>query len=251
MRTIIIDDDKSSIKTLEKKLSLYPQVELCGNASTCSSGIHLSAEVNPEIIFLDVELPDMSGLEFLSQLDRTVRGWCQVVMYTGHKGYMLPPFRLNAFDFLLKPVDDRELKNVLNRIFHKKENDSGESPLHFTVNSIHKHNKMILYTNSADFRLVHTEDICTFQHNHKERAWEVVVAGHRDPIQLKRNANCESILEIDSRFIQVSQKYIINIDYLVEVVQNTCVFYPPFERVNYIKIGRMYRKKLIERFSAI
>ena len=251
MRTIIIDDDKSSVDTLKKKLANYPQVEMCGFATTCSSGLHLSANVNPEIIFLDIELPDMSGLEFLSQLDRTVRGWCQVVRYTGHQGYRLPAFRLNAFDFLLKPVDDRELKNIMTRIIEKKENDTSESPLHSSVNSLKKDNKMILYTNSADFRVVHKQDICAFQYNHEERLWEVIIAGNKEPIQLKRSANCENILGIDTRFIQVSQKFIINIDYLIEVVQNTCVFYPPFERINHIKIGRIYRKKLIERYSSI
>ena len=249
MRTIIIDDDKASITTLEKKLEQYPQMEYCGSATTCSSGIKLAAKVNPEVIFLDIELPDMSGLEFLSQLDRIVRGWCQVVMYTGHEKYMLPSFRLNAFDFLLKPTDERELRNVVNRVFVKKEMSNGESPLHQGVSSIDNTNKMILYTNSADFRLVHKQDICAFQYNHKDRLWEVIIAGNTAPIKLKRNANCENILEIDERYVQVSQKFIINIDYLIEVVQNTCVFYPPFERVNHIKVGRLYRKKLVEKFS--
>lgn len=251
MRTIIIDDDKASIETLVMKLSQYPQVELCGTATTCSSGVHLSANVNPEIIFLDVELPDMSGLEFLSQLDKTIRGWCQVVMYTGHDDYMLPSFRLNAFDYLLKPVDDRELKNVISRIIKQREMQSGDSPLHSCVHSIHDNNKMLLFTTSADFWLVHKQDICAFQYNHHERLWEVIVAGRIEPIQLKRSANCENILAIDQRFVQVSQKFIINIDYLIEVVKNQCVFYPPFDRIKHIKIGRMYRKKLIERYSAI
>ena len=121
MRTIIIDDDKASIETLTMKLSHYPQVELCGSATTCSSGLHLSADVNPEIIFLDVELPDMSGLELLSQLDKAVRGWCQVVMYTAHDDYMLPSFSLNAFYYLLKPVHDSELKYVISRIIKHRE----------------------------------------------------------------------------------------------------------------------------------
>ena len=251
MRTIIIDDDKASIETLTMKLSHYPQVELCGSATTCSSGLHLSADVNPEIIFLDVELPDMSGLELLSQLDKAVRGWCQVVMYTAHDDYMLPSFRLHAFDYLLKPVDDRELKNVISRIIKQREMGAGDSPLHNCVQSIHDHDKMLIFTTSADFRLVNKQDICAFQYNHIDRLWEVIVAGCKDPIQLKRSVNCDNILAIDQRFMQVSQKYIINIDYLVEVVKNECVFYPPFDRVKHIKIGRKYRKMLIDRYSAI
>ena len=163
MRTIIIDDDKAAVDTLTKKLRHYREIELCGTANTCSSGIHLAAETNPEVIFLDVELPDLSGLEFLMQLDRTVRGWCQVIMYTGHPGYMLPAFRLNAFDYLMKPVDERELKCVVNRLKEKRENS--ESPLSKVMATGHIKDKLLLYTSTADFRLVHVNDICAFQYN--------------------------------------------------------------------------------------
>lgn len=249
MKTIIIDDDKASIETLTKKLEKYPLLQLCGTANTCSSGIRLAADINPEVIFLDIELPDMSGLEFLTQLNHTVRGWCQVIIYTGHPGYMLHALRHNVFDYLMKPVDERELRNVVNRLHERR--DKEESPLHRTVNDSVQKNKMLLYTNAADFRLVDIQNICAFQYNHDTRMWEVIIAGQLDPVKMKRNAKCENILETDPRFVQVSQKYIVNIDYLVEVADNTCVFYPPFERVTHIKVGRQYRKKLIERFTSL
>ena len=250
MRTIIIDDNVASVEVLVNKLKTYEDISVLGYANTCSKGIHLAAETNPELIFLDVELPDLSGLEFLSQLNHTVKGWCQVVMYTAHPGYMLSAFRVNAFDYLTKPIDDRELRNVIQRVIEKKNNDE-QSPLMETVNSQYDKNKMLIYVNPTDFRLVHIHDICAFQYNHEIRQWEVLVAGRKDPITMKRTATCDLILGIDHRFIQVSQKSIINIDYLVEVVDNTCVFYPPFERIDFIKVGRMFRRKLTERFSQL
>ena len=249
MRTIIIDDDKSSVDTLKKKLANYPQVEMCGFATTCSSGLHLSANVNPEIIFLDIELPDMSGLEFLSQLDRTVRGWCQVVMYTGHDSYMLSAFRNNAFDFLMKPIDDIELDNVIQRLYTTKRNNAAMAGSGIVTRS--NDDKLLFYTNTSDFRLVHVQDIGLFQYNHDLRVWEVVVACRKEPIKLKRNANNETLLAIDPRFIQVSQKFIININYLLEVKDNMCKLFPPFDKVDYVKVGRLFKKKLIERFNTL
>ena len=249
MKTIIIDDDKASIDTLTKKLKNYNDIELCGSTGTCSTGIHLAAETNPEVIFLDVELPDLSGLEFLMQLDKTVRGWCQVIMYTGHPGYMLPAFRHNAFDYLMKPLDERELKNVITRLREKRLSE--ESPLRSMASFNSNSDKLLLYTSTSDFRLVHIQNICAFQYNHEIRQWEVIIAGMNNPLRMKRGTKCEAILNIAPRFVQVSQKYIVNVDYLVEVTDNTCIFYPPFERVKHIKVGRLYRKKLTEKFNSI
>ena len=249
MKTIIIDDDKSSIETLTQKLKSYKEIEFCGSANTCSTGIHLAAEVNPEVIFLDVELPDLSGLEFLMQLDNITRGWCQVIMYTGHPGYMLPAFRLNAFDYLMKPVDERELKNVVARLKERRLRD--ESPLHSFATANSYGDKLLLYTSTSDFRLVHIQNICAFQYNHEIRQWEVIIAGMTDPLRMKRGMKREAILNISPQFVQVSQKAIVNVDYLLEVADNTCVFYPPFERVQNITVGRHYRKALTEKFNSI
>ena len=73
----------------------------------------------------------------------------------------------------------------------------------------------------------------------------------RDPLRMKRDIKREAILNIAPQFVQVSQKAIVNVDYLLEVADNTCVFYPPFERVQNITVGRHYRKALTEKFNSI
>ena len=72
-----------------------------------------------------------------------------------------------------------------------------------------------------------------------------------DPLRMKRGIKREAILNIAPQFVQVSQKAIVNVDYLLEVADNTCVFYPPFERVQNITVGRHYRKTLTEKFNSI
>ena len=59
------------------------------------------------------------------------------------------------------------------------------------------------------------------------------------------------LLGIDDSFVQVSQKFIININYLLEVCDNICRFYPPFEDIDYVKVGRFFRRKLISRYNAL
>lgn len=250
MKAMIIDDDITAMKELAERLKAFDQIEVCGMATTGEAGIKMAKELCPELLFLDVELPDMSGIEYLSQIQQIVTGPCQVVMYTAHSCYMLPSFRNNAFDFLTKPIDDEELKLVVSRVLTGQR--SSESITIATALATPANDeKMLFYTNSVDFRLVHIKDIGLFQYNHELRIWEVVVACCKEPIRLKRNVNNETLLALDSRFVQVSQRYIINVNYLLEVVDNICRLYPPFDKVDYVKVGRLFRRKLIERFNSL
>lgn len=246
MKAIIIDDDAYSIESLASKLKKYEEVVLCGTAGNGLKGVNLVKQEAPDLLFLDVELPDMSGLEFLSQIERIQQKPCKVVIYTAHGKYMLPAFRNKAFDFLLKPIDDKELEKIMQRYAVEQDGQPQEQRP-----DVKDSEKLILYTNATDFRIVNTNDVGIFQYNHDLRVWEVVVAGREVPVRLKRSANNDTLMGIDNRFVQVSQKFIVNINYLMEVCDNICVFYPPFEKIDYVRVGRQFRKKLLERFSAL
>lgn len=253
MKVLIIDDETPATLVLAEKLGKYDYIDLCGTACSGDIGLKLIKEVQPEILFLDVELPDMSGIDFLKKMREISTKPCHVIMYTAHSDYMLSSFRNNAFDYLMKPIDEKELDTVLSRITTEKK--SAGTPDVITHNDANDKNsneeKLLFYTNTVDFRLVHLRDIGLFQYNHEQRVWEAVVACRKEPIKLKRNANNETLLAIDNRFVQVSQKYIVNINYLLEVNDNICSLYPPFDKIDYIKVGRLYRKKLIERFNSL
>lgn len=108
--------------------------------------------------------------------------------------------------------------------------------------------RKLLFLNTEDFVLVGMNDIGFFQYNNAQRTWEVVVANEMKPIRLKHHTNRNEILSMSDRFIQVSQSFIININYLSKVKDNYCVFYPPFDVYTHTKVGSFFRKKLIERF---
>lgn len=100
MKIIIVDDEKMAANALADKLKEYDETELVGVAYNGMDGLKLLEEKQPDLMFLDVELPDISGIEFLERIDGMTDGRCRVVMYTAHGRYMLPAFRNKAFDFL-------------------------------------------------------------------------------------------------------------------------------------------------------
>lgn len=246
MKVIIIDDDMASVEALTRRLEAYEETELRGTAGNGLKGISLVKEEQPDLLFLDVELPDMSGLEFLTQMEHLMQRPCRVVVYTAHSQYMLPAFRGKAFDFLLKPIDDAELQKIMQRCLIEHNTVQKVLPAEKKATE-----KLILYTNATDFRIVNTNDVGFFRYNHDLRVWEVVVASREEPIRLKRSVNNDTLVALDSRFVQVSQKFVVNINYLMEVADSTCLFYPPFDKTDDVKVGRQFRRKLLELFNTL
>lgn len=243
MKAIIIDDNTKAANDLNKKLAEYKDIQVGGMAANGFSGLELVHETHPDVVFLDVELPDISGLEFLERSAYLQSDACKVIIYTSFDKYILPAFRKQAFDVLLKPIDPKDLKTVIERL--EKSDNTPATPA--TVKT-HNDSKYLLYTNTFDFTLVDKADIGLFQYNSEARCWEGIVAGFKKPVKLRRTIKSDQLLNLDKMFVQVNQKYIVNFNYLIEVVDNECHFFPPFDKIDYVSVGRVYRKKLRESF---
>ena len=262
MNIVIVDDDRKAGDMLAEKLSHYDDTNIKGIAINGVDGMRLVMETQPDLLFLDIELPDISGIEFLERIDECSNGNCRVVMYTAHDRFMLSAFRNKAFDYLMKPIDDNELRGILRRACIERQThthisgSATDTPNCDTTeildqDGVARRNdgKFLFYTNNTDFRLVDIRDVGVFAYNHDTRIWELTVCGLSEPIKLKRSVNSDMILALNDSLIRVSQKQIINMDYLMEVADNTCRFFPPFNFIADVKVGRQCRKKLIERFS--
>ncbi len=126
MKTLIIDDDIQAAKYLQEQLKEYPDVEVVGTATNGIDGLRLMGTHMPELLFLDIELPDISGIDFLERMDNYTHGHCRVVMYSAYDKFMLPAFRNRAFDFLVKPFDRKELSVIMQRVY----TDRKYAPVH-------------------------------------------------------------------------------------------------------------------------
>lgn len=102
MRFVIVDDDKAAANALAKKLAAYDETELCGIALNGLDGLRMINETRPDVLFLDIELPDISGIEFLEHVNCLPQYKCRTVMYTAHDRFMLSAFRNKAFDYLIE-----------------------------------------------------------------------------------------------------------------------------------------------------
>lgn len=115
LKALIIDDEHPARMELRYRLSRYDDVEIIGEAASAREALRLIEALDYDVIFLDVQMPGMSGME----LARHVRGRevpPRVVFVTAHENYAVPAFEMRAVDYLLKPIDDDRLAETVQRL---------------------------------------------------------------------------------------------------------------------------------------
>lgn len=112
IRTIVVDDERLARAELKRLLSAHPQIELVGEASNGEEALTLLKSVQPDLAFLDIQMPGIDGLALAAQIDPG----CQFVFCTAFDSYAIDAFGLNALDYLVKPIVPERLARTLSRI---------------------------------------------------------------------------------------------------------------------------------------
>ncbi len=114
IRTAIVDDESLARRGIRARLANRSEFEVVAEADEASAGVVAVSRHRPELLFLDIEMPDADGFAVLAQLPPGVRPL--VIFVTAHDDRALQAFRVEAFDYLLKPLDDAQFSHTLNRV---------------------------------------------------------------------------------------------------------------------------------------
>jgi two-component system LytT family response regulator len=118
VKAIVIDDEKHCRETLIIKLAKYcPEVQVVAEVESASLGLKAIEQEKPDVVFLDVEMPGMNGIEMLGQLSEIS---FEVIFTTGYDAYAIQAFRFSALDYLLKPIDKDELIKAVAKVTGKQ-----------------------------------------------------------------------------------------------------------------------------------
>lgn len=154
IRSLIIDDNKF-IRTLLSELLVenHPEIEVVAMAASGGEGIELIESCQPDLVFLDIEMPDMTGFEMLSRLSSIS---FRTIFTTSYSQYAITAFRFNALDYLLKPIKADELEQAIRRF---KGHAQHQDPTHIgdALQNLKEQNKedqrLILYTQKGRLQL--------------------------------------------------------------------------------------------------
>jgi two-component system LytT family response regulator len=112
MKALIIDDERIARRELRRLLAAHERIEIVGEARTGEEALDLVGRLEPDVLFLDVRMPGMSGFDLLQHLDNVP----QVIFTTAYDEYALKAFEVSALDYLVKPVSPARLASAVAKL---------------------------------------------------------------------------------------------------------------------------------------
>ena len=260
IKVVIVDDEPQSILRLENDLAAQDDFEVIATSSSAMSAKTLVMSMQPDVLFIDVEMPGQTGFEVLQSLRDEMPMDLIVVFYSAFNKYMIDALRASAFDFLLKPYQQEELELVVGRIRQKMEGGDGSSSSSFSssfsssesrqdpqnllgVNGLlGTSGKRLAIQTISGLLMVKPDEVfcCTFDED--TRLWHLRLANGQIH-KLKKQTTAKAVLSLSPSLAQVRQDCIINLDYLISIENYTlrCIFSPPFDQENIIVSRRCYK----------
>ncbi len=113
MKTLLIDDERLARAELRRLLENFPNVNIIGEASNADEALPMIEDLQPDLLFLDIQMPGKNGFELLQSLEGKAP---EVIFTTAYDDYAIKAFEFNALDYLLKPVELHRLTEALNRV---------------------------------------------------------------------------------------------------------------------------------------
>lgn len=161
-KVVIIDDDELSLDNLTFGLQKFEVLRLEGTARNGASGKKLITKVHPDLLFLDIELPDMRGMELLDSIRESLTWNMKVVFYTAYVKYMISAIRQSAFDYLLKPFEEEELRYIISRFAERV--DLERQTASFPAVCANTSQTFMVFTPTNDMRALRPVEIGYFRY---------------------------------------------------------------------------------------
>lgn len=209
MNAIIIDDEKRARLTMQLLLEEYcPEVTILADCESLPQGVKAIRKLKPDLIFLDIEMPDHSGLELLDFFDVDQINF-DIIFTTAYDQFAIKAFGLAAVDYLLKPVNPELLQKAVKRVLKNQQKNNSAQVEQIPTDKI---NKIAIPTgNSLQFLELHN-----IVYLKGDGAYSEIHTRQNEKLVASRNLkNFEDLLCDSSQFVRVHKSYIVNVNCIV------------------------------------
>jgi two-component system LytT family response regulator len=239
IRVIIVEDMPHTREETEYLLTQQPGFTLIGSCATVRESLVLIKTTKPDLLLLDINLPDGTGFDILEQM------WpaqCKVIFLTAHQEYALQAFRYGAIDYLLKPLDEDEFRDALQRVSNAQ--PLLQEQIAITVNSYRENKKQdhLALRSQQSVQVVGFKDICYLQ---ADDCYTTVFLNDGKKIVVSKPLKYYEDLLPGTSFLRIHQSYLVNKHYIGR--------WHPKESLLYLKDGTQLpvsvrKKELVGRF---
>ena len=245
IRTIIIDDEPNAVGLLALRLSQHcPVVEVVASCTSSIKGVQAIRDHKPDLVFLDIEMPQMNGFEVLEAVGELS---FSLVFVTAYDRFALKAFRYSAVDYLLKPIDSQELIQAVNRI-EKQQKTAPEQIDHLQQQLSNPARPLpdkiaLPYQNGVTFVALADVLYCESDDSYTK----FFLADGQHYLVTKSMREIQELLE-ERHFLRVHRQYIVNLDQIRKFVKGEGNYLVMSDQKN-IPVSRNHRDRLIERFG--
>lgn len=239
IQAVLVDDEDNSLEVLGILLEKYcPDVEIIGTAQNVEEAVETINDLKPELVFLDIALPDGQGFEILDQVSHTK---FEVIFTTAYDQYALTAFEFSALDYLLKPINTEKLVQSVARyqeISGEKDISSKVSVLKDSFKNI---NERIILSSMDGFEVYKISDIIRCEANGSYTTF--YFKGGNKVLTSKTLNNFEKLLA-DKPFARVHSKHLVNLEYIKKYISGRGG-YVVFEDGSQVDVSERKKKEFI------
>jgi DNA-binding LytR/AlgR family response regulator len=219
IRVLIADDEPKLAEYLAERLAaLWPGVEVCDTAANGEEALAKIQEQKPDVAFLDIKMPGMSGLEVARKISHP----CLVVFVTAYHKYAVDAFEEEAVDYLLKPVNDERLKRTIARIQERQAGKSGgrslETLLSKLARTVERKDDYVRYFRASSGKVTRLISACDVLFIRAHSKYTLVIT--KEGEFLMRLSLSQLIKQLDpEQFWQIHRSTIVNASKVISLMQ--------------------------------
>lgn len=230
---LVIDDEQAAIKILSSYILKVPYFKLVGSTTNPIEGLKMVAENEIDLIFLDIQMPNLTGLEFAEAIGSA----CKIIFTTAYSEYAMKGFDLHAIDYLLKPVSFPRFLNAA-----QKASEHFKSKLEIKNSEIDY--LIVKGDNKGKLNKIEIEDIDYIE---GKRNYVAIVCGDKKTMTLMNMKDLEENLPAN-KFIRVHKSFIVPVSNILSVDGNTIIL--KRNKTAEILIGFSYKAAFLEIMKA-
>jgi len=206
--TILVDDEHSALNSLRILIEkTCPELEIVGTASSVNEAYKLISSLNPSVIFLDIEMSDGSGFDLLEKLG----GFnFKVIFTTAYEHYALKALKKSALDYLLKPIDDIELREAVNKL-NEEIQEIDDIPIQAINTQAFGGGNRLLLPKKDCYRVIKLEDLirCESDNNYTN-----FYLKDGEKIMISKTLKDFELPLLQHDFLRIHQSHLVNINFI-------------------------------------